>query len=193
MKPMSRGTFRVNDFTAWSKGLTVTTTGDAVISHAGAAALRLTADRTGLTTALSHVLRHQCDLLGEVASPATVSRALAEVDPATLARMDAARAEVRARVWDLIVARPGRIPPARVPTGDLGDQIVLRIGTGRPLARCLSDRSFSSGPRPEPDVIVSDHHGSPVTTPWVSRLVSGRGWCRGRRRTPRGSCVAVSP
>ena len=38
-----------------------------------------------------------------------------------------------------------------------------RLGTGRPLARCLSIRSFSSGLRPEPDVIVSDHHGSPVT------------------------------
>ncbi len=34
---MSRGTFRVNDSTAWSKGLTVTADGDAVISHAGAA------------------------------------------------------------------------------------------------------------------------------------------------------------
>src|SRR6266571_869620 len=129
---MSRGTFRVTDFTAWSKALTVTADGDAVISHAGAAALRLTADRTGLTTALSQalhrdgftpghdrgrvladtavmmadggntvrgidVLRHQRDLLGEVASPATVSRALAEVDPATLQRMDTARAQVRAR------------------------------------------------------------------------------------------------
>jgi hypothetical protein len=159
---MSRGTFRVNDLTGWSKGLTVTTDGDSVISHAGAAALRLTADRSGLTTALSgvlyrdgftpghdrgrvltdlavmmadggntvrgiDVLRHQRDLLGEVASAATVSRALAEVDPATLQRMDAARARVRARVWDLIVARHGRIPPARVPTGDLGTQIVLRI------------------------------------------------------------------
>jgi hypothetical protein len=159
---MSRGTFRVNDFTGWSKGLTVTADGDSVISHAGAAALRLTADRTGLTTALSHalhrdgftpghdrgrvltdtavmmadggntvrgidVLRHQRDLLGEVASAATVSRALAEVDQQGLQRMDAARAQVRARVWDLIVARHGRIPPARVPTGDLGGTIVLRI------------------------------------------------------------------
>jgi hypothetical protein len=153
----------MNDVTAWSKALTVTADGDAVIAHAGAATLRLTADRTGLTTALSQVLRrdgftpghdrgrvltdtavmmagggntvrgidvlrHQRDLLGEVASPATVSRALAEVDPATvsralaevdpatLERMDAARAQVRARVWDLIVARHGRIPPARVPT-----------------------------------------------------------------------------
>src|SRR6266705_3210504 len=162
MRPMSRGTFRVNDSTGWSKGLTVTAGGDAVIAHAGAAALRLPADRTGLTTALSRVLhrdgftpghdrgrvltdtavmmadggntvrgidvlRHQRDLLGEVASPATVSRALAEVDPATLQRMDTARAQVRAQVWDLIVARHGRIPPARVPTGDLGTQIVLRI------------------------------------------------------------------
>jgi hypothetical protein len=73
------------------------------------------------------VLRHQRDLLGEVASPATVSRALAEVGPATLEQLDAARAQVRARVWDLIVARHGRIPPARVPTGDLGETIVLRI------------------------------------------------------------------
>jgi hypothetical protein len=28
---------------------------------------------------------------------------------------------------------------------------------GRPLARCLLSRPFSSGPRAEPDVIVSDH------------------------------------
>src|SRR6266545_4714252 len=56
MKPMSRGTFRVNDSTGWSKGLTVTADGDAVIAHAGVAALRLTADRSGLTTALSRVL-----------------------------------------------------------------------------------------------------------------------------------------
>lgn len=152
----------MQDVTGWSKGLTVTATGKGVVSHAGAVALRLTADRTGLTAALSQalhrkdftpghdrgrvladaavmmadggnavrgidVLRHQPDLLGPVASPATLSRALGEVDPATLARMDAARARVRARVWDLIVARHGRIPPARVPTGDLGDQIVLRI------------------------------------------------------------------
>src|SRR5262249_54296381 len=162
MKPMSRGTFRVNDPTGWSKALTITADGDTVISHAGAAALRLTADRTGLTTALSRalhregftpghdrgrvvtdtavmmadggntirgidVLRHQRDLLGEVASPATVCRALAEADQQALDRIDAARATVRARAWELIAARHGRIPPARMPTGDLGEQIVLRI------------------------------------------------------------------
>jgi hypothetical protein len=35
------------------------------------------------------VLRHQPDLLGEVASPATLSRALGEVDQASLDRVDA--------------------------------------------------------------------------------------------------------
>jgi hypothetical protein len=142
--------------------LTITANGNAVITHAGAVALRLTADRSGLTTALANamhrdgftpghdrgrvladtavmmadgantvrgidILRHQPDLLGQVASPATLSRTLAEIDPATLQRLDTARAAVRARVWDLITARHGRIPPARVATGDLGDQIVLRI------------------------------------------------------------------
>ena len=152
----------MRDITGWSKRLTVTGTGKGVVSHAGAVALRLTADRTGLTAALSRalarpdfrpghdrgrvladaavmmadggntvrgidVLRHQQDLLGVVASAATLSRALGEVDQAGLDRIDAARAEARARIWDLIVARHGRIPPARVPNGDLGEVIVLRI------------------------------------------------------------------
>jgi hypothetical protein len=152
----------VRDITGWSRRLTVTAGGKGVVSHAGAVTLRLTADRTGLTAALSRalhredftpghdrgrvladaammmadggntvrgidVLRHQRDLLGEVASPATLSRALGEVDQAALNRIDAARAAVRARVWNLITARHGRIPPARVPNGDLGETIVLRI------------------------------------------------------------------
>jgi Transposase DDE domain group 1 len=73
------------------------------------------------------VLRHRTDLLGEVASPSTLGRALGEVDQDRLERINAARAAVRARVWNLVAARHGRIPPARVPNGDLGDQIVLRI------------------------------------------------------------------
>lgn len=152
----------MHDSTRWSRRLTATANGDSVIPHAGAVALRLTADRTGLTTALSGVLvrdgftpghdrsrvladtavmmadgantirgidilRHQPDLLGEVASPATLSRAPGEIDPTTLQRIDTARAAVRARVWDLITAPHGRIPPARVPSGDLGTQIVLRV------------------------------------------------------------------
>ena len=152
----------MHNSTRWDTRLAVTTNGENVIAHAGAAALRLTADRAGLTTALSDtlhrddftpehdrgrvlvdtavmmadggntlraidVLRHQEDLLGEVASPATLCRALGELDAACLEDLDAARARVRARVWSLIVARHGRIPAAQVPTGDLGEQIVLRV------------------------------------------------------------------
>jgi hypothetical protein len=152
----------VHNSTRWSHRLTVTANGKNVIAHAGAAALRLTADRTGLTRALSQalhrddftpghdrgrvladaavmmadggntirgidVLRQHHNLLGAVASPPTLSRALAEIDQACLDRLDATRAAVRARVWKLIVARHGRIPPALLACGDLGEQIVLRI------------------------------------------------------------------
>jgi hypothetical protein len=152
----------VKDSTRWSQRLTITANGDGVVSHAGAALLRLTAERTGLTRALSNtlrrddfspehdrgqvltdtavmmadggntmraieVLRHQGELFGPVASAATVCRTLGEIDTAGLDRIDAARAAVRARVWTLITARHGRIPPAVVPTGDLGHTIVLRV------------------------------------------------------------------
>ena len=160
--PEAEGTFRVHDSTRWSQRLTVTGNGKNVIAHAGAAALRLVADRTGLTQALSDtlyrddvtpdhdrgrvvadaavmmadggntirgidVLRHQRDLYGPVASAPTLSRVLTEIDDAGLHRLDTARAKVRARVWNLIAARHGRIPAALVPTGDLGETIVLRI------------------------------------------------------------------
>jgi hypothetical protein len=154
----------VHDSTRWSQRLTVTGNGNGknMIAHAGAAALRLVADRTGLTQALSDtlhrddvtpdhdrgrvltdaavmmadggntirgidVLRHQPDLFGAVASASTLSRALTEIDDAGLYRLDTARAQVRARVWNLIETRHGRIPAALVPTGDLGQTIVLRI------------------------------------------------------------------
>ncbi len=152
----------MHDSTRWSQRLTVTGNGKNVIAHAGAAALRLLADRTGLTQALSDtlyrndftpghdrgrvlvdaavmmadggntirgidVLRHHHDLLGVVASAPTLSRGLAEIDQAGLDLLDNAGAKVRARVWDLIAARHGRIPPALVATGDLGEAIVLRI------------------------------------------------------------------
>ena len=155
--PEPEGTFRVGDSTRWAQALTVTAAGDHVIPHAGAATLRLAADRTGLTRALSDALyrddvtpehdrgrvvvdtavmmagggntmraidtlRHAGDLFGPVASAATVCRTLGELDPAALDRVEAARARVRERAWALIAARHGRIPPARVPSGDLGDQ-----------------------------------------------------------------------
>jgi hypothetical protein len=152
----------VHDSTRWVQALTVTANGDHVIPHAGAATLRLAADRTGLTQTLSDALhrddvdydhdrgrvvvdtavmmacggnttraidtlRHAADLLGPVASPATVCRTLGALDPAALDRVETARALVRERTWALIAARHGRIPPARISCGDLGDTIVLRI------------------------------------------------------------------
>jgi hypothetical protein len=46
----------VYEVTSWSKDLTVEIAGHDVINHAGAAALRIIADRTGLTSALSRAL-----------------------------------------------------------------------------------------------------------------------------------------
>jgi hypothetical protein len=152
----------VSELTEWSRSLTVTARGKSVVAHAGLAALRLVADRVGLTASLSVVLRregfrpvhdrgrvvvdtavmmagggdairridamrHQLGALGQVGSASTVCRTLGEIDREALYRMDVARAAARRQAWRLIAARHGRIPPARVPGGDLGDQIVLRI------------------------------------------------------------------
>ena len=46
----------MNDPTGWAAGLVVSGDGKNLVSHAGAAALRLLADRTGLTGALSGAL-----------------------------------------------------------------------------------------------------------------------------------------
>jgi Transposase DDE domain group 1 len=51
-----RSTCQVVDHTSWPKDLTVEIAGHDVINHAGAAALRIIADRTGLTSALSWAL-----------------------------------------------------------------------------------------------------------------------------------------
>ncbi len=143
-------------FTAWSEGLRVTAGGVGVVSHVGAALLRLLADRAGLTGALSgalarrdwwpvhdrgrvlvdlavmiadggkaicdiDVLRHQHDVFGLVASPATCWRALDEIGPAQLRRIGKARARVRARVW----AQMGQVPAARAAGRDIGAGVVV--------------------------------------------------------------------
>ena len=143
--------------TGWSKGLSVTAEGTGVVPLAGAAAVRLLADRVGLTAALSQVLarrrfvpahdrgqvlvdlatvlvaggeaiadidtlRHHDGLLGPVASPATVWRALDEITPAALKRIAAARAKVRRHVWTLL---PDGVPAAPVAGIDLGETVVL--------------------------------------------------------------------
>jgi hypothetical protein len=51
-----RSTFQVVDHSSWSKDLAVEIAGQDVINHAGAAALRIIADRTGLTGGLSRAL-----------------------------------------------------------------------------------------------------------------------------------------
>lgn len=70
------------------------------------------------------VLRHQASVLGPVASPPTVWRALDEVTSARLKRIQAARARVRGHVWSQI---PGGIPASKVAGTDLGDVVVLDI------------------------------------------------------------------
>src|SRR4026207_1485999 len=55
----SRGTFQVGELTAWSRDLTVEVGGHGVVSHTGSAAVRMLADRTGLTGALSKALRRR--------------------------------------------------------------------------------------------------------------------------------------
>jgi hypothetical protein len=49
----------VDELTAWSRDLSVEVGGHGVVSHTGSAALRLLADRTGLTGALSKALRRR--------------------------------------------------------------------------------------------------------------------------------------
>jgi Transposase DDE domain group 1 len=142
--------------TAWSKDLRVTADGTGVVSHVGAALLRMLADRTGLTETMSgalarrgwwpqhdrgrvlvdlavmiadggeaicdiDVLRHQSEVFGPVASPATCWRALDEIGPAQLRRIGKARAKVRARVWTLM----GAVPAARAAGRDIGAGVVV--------------------------------------------------------------------
>ena len=70
------------------------------------------------------VLRHQGQVLGPVASAPTVWRALDEITPAVVKRIDKARAKVRAHVWSQL---PGGVPASKVADGDLGDVVVLDV------------------------------------------------------------------
>ncbi len=56
VQPRFESTFLMSDPTGWAAGLVVSGDGKNLVSHAGAAALRLLADRTGLTGALSAAL-----------------------------------------------------------------------------------------------------------------------------------------
>ncbi|MGE5762234.1 MAG: IS1380 family transposase [Gemmatimonadota bacterium] len=91
----------------------------------------------------SAVLRDQARLFGPVASIPTMWRSLNELDHAALARIATARNKTRERVWELIAARHGRIPPARTCYGDLGPVIVIRIDAT--LVTAHSDKECAAG------------------------------------------------
>ncbi len=147
--------------TTWSAGLSVSADGSGVVAHAGSVALRLLADRTGLTGQLSKaltrkgfvpvhdrgrvltdvavlladggeaiadidVLRHQDQVLGPVASAPTVWRALDELTPTALARIQVGRARTRRHVWTQL-DWAGGIPASKVADTDLGDVVVLDV------------------------------------------------------------------
>ncbi len=73
------------------------------------------------------VLRHQGGVLGPVASPPTVWRALDEVTSGRSKKIQTARARVRAHVWTQIAERHGSIPASRVAGTGLGDTVVLDV------------------------------------------------------------------
>lgn len=68
------------------------------------------------------VLRHQAGVLGPVASPPTVWRALDEVTPGQLKKLQAARARTRRRVWALL---PHGVPASRVAGTDLAEDLIV--------------------------------------------------------------------
>jgi len=67
------------------------------------------------------VLRHQQEVFGPVASDTTVWRALDEIGAVQLRRIAAARATVRARMWQLF----GGPPPAQAAGRDIGERVVV--------------------------------------------------------------------
>lgn len=70
------------------------------------------------------VLRHQAGVLGPVASPATVWRALDEVTAGRLRKIQTARARTRRHVWALL---GDGLPASKVAGTDLGEAIVLDV------------------------------------------------------------------
>jgi hypothetical protein len=89
------------------------------------------------------VLRDQGELFGPVASTTTAWRCLDEIDGVQLGRIERARAKTRAWVWGQIVARHGRIPPARTCYGDLGKTVVVRLDASIVIAH--SDKIGAKG------------------------------------------------
>ena len=91
------------------------------------------------------VLGDQKRVFGPVASTTTAWRALNELDDAALGRLALAlaRDRVRARVWERIEARHGKIPPVATCYGDLDDVICIRIDAT--LITSYSDKESAAG------------------------------------------------
>ncbi|MGH3828724.1 MAG: transposase, partial [Pseudonocardiaceae bacterium] len=95
----------------------------------------------GSTISAIDTLRHQGELFGSVASDTTVWRALEEITSAQLAEIAVARAGVRERVWNQVVARHGAIPAARVAGRDLGEVTVIRLDASIVVAHSEKQRA----------------------------------------------------
>lgn len=89
------------------------------------------------------VLREPAGVFGPVASVPTAWRSLNEIDEPALARIMMVRNKTRQRVWELIEARYGRIPPAPTCYGDLGAVIVIRVDAS--LIDSHSDKQRAAG------------------------------------------------
>ena len=84
------------------------------------------------------VLRHQCGVLGRVASPPTVWRTLDEVTGARLKKIQAARARTRRHVWAQL---PGGVPASSVAGTDLGSTVVLDVDATIVLAHSEKEQA----------------------------------------------------
>jgi hypothetical protein len=127
--------------TDWSKSksVRVEVRGDDVVGHAGNAIPRMLADNLAGTA----VLADQERLFGQVASVPTMWRSLSEIDHQGMARIALVRNRVRERVWELIEAGHGAIPPSRTCYGDLGLVVVIRIDAS--LVESHSDKQHAAG------------------------------------------------
>ena len=84
-------------------------------------------------------LRHQEEVLGSVASAPTVWRALDELTPARLKRVEKARARTRARVWELAGGPPAARAAGRHSTLTWWSKVPEGVGSSRTVV--------PSGPR----------------------------------------------
>jgi len=89
------------------------------------------------------VLGDQQRVFGPVASTSTLWRTLNEIDANALKNLTAARNRARRRVWELIQARHGKIPPVRTCYGDIDGVIAIRIDAT--LITSYSDKQCAAG------------------------------------------------